>query len=101
MSDRLATVFFSLLIPFAHEFFTTLIYFSLLASLNIFYFQPDTWELIQAAFFQSKVTLAAGTDGSGLGLSICKHYVEQMNGELELSSVEGEGSTFSVVLPQD
>lgn len=50
MSDRLATVFFSLLIPFAHEFFTTLIYFSLLASLNIFYFQPDTWELIQAAF---------------------------------------------------
>lgn len=58
-------------------------------------------ERIFEAFFQSKVTLAAGTDGSGLGLSICKHYVEQMSGELVLSSVEGEVSTFSVVLPQD
>ncbi len=37
--------------------------------------------------------------GSGLGLSICIHLVELMQGELSVESRPGTGSTFSFVLP--
>ncbi len=38
-------------------------------------------------------------DSSGLGLSIARQLVEMHGGELTLSSVPGEGSTFRVSLP--
>ncbi|MDR9499517.1 MAG: ATP-binding protein [Hydrogenovibrio sp.] len=38
-------------------------------------------------------------EGTGIGLSITKDLVEQMHGWVEVESVEGEGTTFSVVLP--
>jgi signal transduction histidine kinase len=38
--------------------------------------------------------------GIGLGLSICKDIVEAHNGELTYTSVMGEGSVFTVVLPE-
>jgi signal transduction histidine kinase len=37
--------------------------------------------------------------GSGLGLYIAKESVEKLNGKLELQSVYGDGSTFTVTLP--
>ncbi|WP_075185055.1 PAS domain S-box protein [Teredinibacter haidensis] len=37
--------------------------------------------------------------GTGLGLSITKAIVEQLHGEIEFESVEGEGTTFRVFLP--
>ncbi|MDH5655600.1 MAG: ATP-binding protein [Spirochaetia bacterium] len=40
-----------------------------------------------------------GISGSGLGLSIIKGFVELMNGEITLNSRLGEGSKFSVTIP--
>jgi polar amino acid transport system substrate-binding protein len=37
--------------------------------------------------------------GSGLGLSICLHLIELMQGELTVDSTPGEGSTFSFAIP--
>ncbi len=40
-----------------------------------------------------------GNTGSGLGLTICKKIVEAHKGKIEVSSVMGEGTTFTVYLP--
>jgi CheY-like chemotaxis protein len=40
-------------------------------------------------------------EGSGLGLHICKRYVDAMGGELGVTSKLGEGSSFIVRLPFD
>ena len=37
--------------------------------------------------------------GTGLGLAIVKHIVNRHRGRLQISSVQGKGSTFSVILP--
>ena len=37
--------------------------------------------------------------GTGLGLPICRRLVEDIGGELRVTSREGKGSTFSILLP--
>ncbi len=39
--------------------------------------------------------------GTGLGLSITKKFVEMLGGEIKVSSTLGEGSCFTVILPED
>jgi two-component system phosphate regulon sensor histidine kinase PhoR len=38
--------------------------------------------------------------GSGLGLSIVKHLVEAMGGQVSVESAPGKGSSFAFTLPR-
>ncbi|SOD92820.1 PAS domain S-box protein [Spirosoma fluviale] len=37
--------------------------------------------------------------GTGLGLSICLEYITLQNGSIDIASIEGAGTTFTVILP--
>ena len=50
-------------------------------------------------FFREKRAETRELEGNGLGLSIVKRLVERAGGRLEATSVEGEGSVFTVMLP--
>ncbi|WP_078118624.1 transporter substrate-binding domain-containing protein [Thiosocius teredinicola] len=51
------------------------------------------------AFTQADESTTRRYGGSGLGLSICRHLVGLMKGELTATSTQGKGSTFSFTLP--
>ena len=40
-----------------------------------------------------------GTEGTGLGLSVCKQLIESMQGTIEIESEVGRGSSFTIALP--
>jgi PAS domain S-box-containing protein len=56
----------------------------------------------QAKIFKSFVQQSSETNrlyqGSGLGLAISKRLINKMNGTIHVKSIEGKGSTFSVIL---
>ena len=56
-------------------------------------------ELIFERFRQGSESHNRGYEGSGLGLSICKSYVEMLGGEIWVESKEGKGSIFYFNIP--
>jgi signal transduction histidine kinase len=56
---------------------------------------PAELEKLFVPFFTTK------PQGTGLGLAICQRIVKAHGGEIDVVSVVGEGSTFSVRLPVD
>ncbi len=50
-------------------------------------------------FVQADNSISRGFEGSGLGLSISKAYVEMLKGRIWVESVKGKGSDFYFVLP--
>jgi PAS domain S-box-containing protein len=61
----------------------------------------DQHEKIFERFRQVETTLAREYEGSGLGLSISKAYVELLGGKIWLTSKLGEGSVFYFTIPYD
>lgn len=47
----------------------------------------------------SSTTGTKGEQGTGLGLIICKEFVEKHNGKITVASVKGEGTEFTITLP--
>jgi signal transduction histidine kinase len=51
-------------------------------------------------FIQADITTTREYGGTGLGLTITKHFCEMLGGRIEVSSNLGGGSTFTVSLPR-
>jgi signal transduction histidine kinase len=51
-------------------------------------------------FVRGSAAAAANVKGSGLGLAMVRHIVAAHGGEITVDSREGEGSTFTIFLPQ-
>ncbi|MCT4654857.1 MAG: PAS domain-containing sensor histidine kinase [Cohaesibacter sp.] len=52
-------------------------------------------------FVQADSSYQRRYEGAGIGLSIVKGLAELQGGDLKIESVEGKGSTFSIILPLD
>ena len=60
---------------------------------------PNDQERIFERFYRVDPARSRQTGGTGLGLSIVKHVAANHGGEVTLWSVEGEGSTFTLRMP--
>jgi signal transduction histidine kinase len=60
---------------------------------------PDQIDRIFERFHQAQHVQRREAEGVGLGLYITKELVDRMEGEIRVTSVVGDGSTFKVTLP--
>ena len=61
----------------------------------------DKQQLVFERFTQENMSTVRRYGGSGLGLSLVKDLVAMLGGTVSLVSAPGEGSTFTVCLPED
>ncbi|MEO8706525.1 MAG: HAMP domain-containing sensor histidine kinase [Kofleriaceae bacterium] len=51
-------------------------------------------------FYRTPEAYRSGVEGTGLGLALVKQHIEALGGSVEVASVVGEGSTFTIRLPR-
>src|SRR5690606_12531383 len=56
-------------------------------------------ERVFERFYRVDRARGRNTGGTGLGLAIVNHVVQNHHGSISVTSHEGEGSTFALVLP--
>lgn len=61
---------------------------------------PEDQERVFERFYRVDAARSRHTGGTGLGLSIVKHVVANHGGEVTLWSKPGQGSTFTIRLPE-
>jgi two-component system, OmpR family, sensor histidine kinase SenX3 len=61
---------------------------------------PGEMDRIFERFYRIDPARHRSTGGTGLGLSIVKHVAATHGGDIRVWSVEGQGSTFTLVLPR-
>jgi PAS domain S-box-containing protein len=60
---------------------------------------PDKLEVIFEPFVQLDAGTTRRAEGAGLGLPISRNLARQMGGDITVTSIEGQGSTFALRLP--
>ena len=60
---------------------------------------PDEQHQLFQKFFRAKNNATTEVGGSGLGLYLCRYFIEAHQGSIEVVSTPGHGSTFRFVLP--
>ena len=61
----------------------------------------DKIETIFERFGQVDSSLSRQAEGTGIGLSLVKKFVEALGGSISVESKVGEGSTFTVLIPDE
>ncbi len=62
---------------------------------------PEELTRVFEDFYRTKAAKAVSEMGTGLGLPLVKQIVETYQGQIDVQSTVGKGSTFTVVLPRD
>lgn len=60
---------------------------------------PEHLPRLTERFYRVEASRSRALGGTGLGLAIVKHIVERHRGRLDIASVQGQGTTISILLP--
>ncbi len=60
---------------------------------------PEKLDTLFQPFVQADASTSRKFGGTGLGLTITRHFAEMLGGELTVTSTLGEGSVFALTLP--